>query len=127
MKIWEVKTNKFIDKFKYLFLRRWNTRRNQAFIDGVHNDVGRALRLEGEHFFETFYHSAIIRLPNSTIMGRVELEQDITTRIRPSRELEEEGREQIAEFLLVDVPKIEIKIGNQGPPSIMRGHNILND
>jgi hypothetical protein len=127
VKIWKVKTNKFINEFKDLFLWRWDTRRNRTFIDGVHNDVSRALRFEGEHFFETIYHSTIIRLPNSTIISRVELGQDVTTRIRPSGELEEEGGEQIAEFLLVDVPKIEIKIGNRGPPSIVRGSYILND
>jgi hypothetical protein len=126
VKIWKVKFNKFINEPKYIFSRRWSTRR-RAFINGVHNDVSRALRFEEEHLFETFYHGMIIRLPNSTIVASMELGQDVTTEIWPSGELDEEGREQIVESLLVNVPKIEIKIGNQGLPNVVQGYDILNN
>ena len=39
------------------------------------------------------------------------LGEDAAVSIRPSGELNEKGRKQVLEFLLVDVLKIEIKIG----------------
>jgi hypothetical protein len=66
--IWEAETNKFVDKIEHLFSRRSNIRPERTLIDCVQDDVGRALLIEREHLFETLYHSAIIRFPNSTIM-----------------------------------------------------------
>jgi hypothetical protein len=37
------------------------------------------------------------------------LGEDVTASIRPSGKLNEKGRKQVLEFLLVDVLKIEIK------------------
>jgi hypothetical protein len=53
------------------------------------------------------------------IMCRIESGEDVTMGIRASGELYEEGRKQIAEFLLVAVPEVEIKIGHRGPPCIV--------
>jgi len=114
-----VKINKFIDELKHLFSRGWNSRHERTLVDCIHDDVIRALCLEGEHFFETFYHSSIIRLPNSMVVSRIESGEDVTIGIRASGELDEEGRKQIAEFLLVDVPEVEIKIGHRGLPCIV--------
>jgi hypothetical protein len=53
--------------------------------------------------------------------------EGVTTGIGSSGELDEEGREQIVEILLVDVPEVEIEIGHRGLPIIVQGHDILND
>jgi hypothetical protein len=71
MEIWEVKVNEFIDKLKDLFPRRWNTRSIRTLVEGVQNNVCRAILLEGEHFFQAFYHGAITRRPYSTIVYRI--------------------------------------------------------
>jgi len=53
--------------------------------------------------------------------------ENITADIGPSGKLNEKGRKQVLEFLLVDVLEIEIKIGHRGLPSIVKGHDILYD
>jgi hypothetical protein len=55
------------------------------------------------------------------------LGEDVTAGIRSSGKLNEKGRKQVLEFLLVDVLEIEIEIGHRGPPSIVQGHNFLHD
>ncbi len=61
------------------------------------------------------------------IVFRIELREYVTTRIGPSRKLDEKRRKQVAKFLFIDVPEVKIKIGHQGPPSVARGDDILYD
>lgn len=105
MKIWELKVNKFIDELKDLFPRRWNTRNSRAFIECIQNDVSRALLLVSEHFFETFYHSVITRLPHSTVVCRIELGEYITTGIGPRGKLDEKASIAYFYFDFRDVDK----------------------
>ena len=60
-------------------------------------------------------------------MCRIELGEYIATRIGPSRKLDEERWKQVVKFLLIDVPEVEIKVGQRGPPSIAQGYDILYD
>ena len=113
-----MKANEFIHKFKYLFSWRWDTRRDWALIDCVQNDVSRALTLNGEHFFEAFYHCPIIGFVYSTIVCRIELGEYVTGGIGSSRKLDKEGRKQIVEFLFIDIPEVEIIICHRGTSSI---------
>jgi len=53
--------------------------------------------------------------------------QCVATGIGPSGELDEEGRKEVLEFLLVDIPEVEIEIGHQGPPGVFQGYNVLYD
>jgi hypothetical protein len=112
MEIMEMKVNKFIEKLKNFFSRRWNTRCNRAFVEGVNDDVSMAVRLHSEHFFEAFHHGTITRLPYSAIVCRVELVKSITTGIGASRKLNEERRKQVLQFLFIDIPEVEIKVSD---------------
>jgi len=60
-------------------------------------------------------------------MCRIELRKYIAIRIGPSRELDEERREYIVKFLLINVPEVEIEVGQRGFPSIAQGYDILYD
>jgi len=57
----------------------------------------------------------------------METGQGVTTGIGPSGELYEEGREEVLEFLFVDIPEVEIEICHRGHPGVFQGHNILYD
>ena len=61
--------------------------------------------------FQAFRHRAIARLLYATIMGKIELGEFVTTRIGPGRELYEERGKDVAKFLLIKVPEIEVEIG----------------
>jgi len=41
--------------------------------------------------------------------------------------LDEEGRKEVLEFLLVDIPEVEIEICDRGPPGVVQGYDILYD
>jgi len=41
--------------------------------------------------------------------------------------LDEEGMKDVLEFLLVDIPEVEIKICDRGPPGVVQGYDILYD
>jgi len=58
-------------------------------------------------------------------MRRIELGEFVTTSIGPGRELDEEGGKKVAKSLLINVPEIEIEVGDRSPPSIAQGYNIL--
>ena len=47
--------------------------------------------------------------------------------IGSSRELNEERRKEVLEFLLVDIPEIEIEIAHRGTLRGVQGHDILYD
>jgi len=96
MEIWEAKSNEFIDKVKNLFSRGWDAGCDGTLIECIQNDVGRIMRKVMKHFFEAFCHSAIIRLPHSTIVGRMELGENIATEVGLSGKLDEQGRHQVA-------------------------------
>jgi hypothetical protein len=51
----------------------------------------------------------------------------VTTATGPGRELDEEGGKKVAEFLLINVSEVEIKVGQRGLPSIAQGCDILYD
>jgi hypothetical protein len=123
--VWEMKANEFVQKLEDLFSRWWDGRHNRTLVKCIDDDVSRRLRLEAEHFFEAFYHSAITRFLLSTIVCRIESGEYVTTGIGPSRKLDKERRKQIAESLFTDVPEVKIEIGHWGPSSVAQRHNIL--
>jgi hypothetical protein len=47
--------------------------------------------------------------------------------IRSSRELDEEGRKKVLEFLFIDIPEVEIEIGYRGPAGVVQDYNIFYD
>ena len=55
----------------------------------------------------------------------IELGKFVTTGIGPRRELDKKRGEDVAKFLLINVPEVEIEIGHRGRPSIMQSHDIL--
>ena len=57
----------------------------------------------------------------------METGQGVTTGIGPSRELNKEGRKEVLEFLLVDIPEVEIEIGHRSHPGVVQGYDILYD
>ena len=127
MQIWEAKANECTHKTKDLFSWRWDVRRNWGLIERVQNNVRRALCFEDKHFFETFYHSLIARFRYSTIVRRIESGKYVATGIGPSRKLDEERRKQVVKLLFIDVPKVEIKIGQGGTSSVAQDYDILYD
>jgi hypothetical protein len=114
----EVEADKFIHKVEDLFSRRWNRRRDRTFVERIHDDISRSLCLEGEHFFETFYHSSIGRFPHPAVVFRIESGEYIATRIGPSRKLDKERGKQVGKILFIDVPEVEIEIRHRGPPVV---------
>jgi hypothetical protein len=72
------------------------------------------VRWKGEHVFEAFCHGAITRLLNTTVVCSIKAGEYVATKLRPSRKLEEERRQQVAALLLIAVSKVEIKIGHGG-------------
>ena len=127
VQIRKVETNQFIDKLKDLFPGRWNARVVGALVESVQNDVSRTLRRESEHCFETFCHSVVTGLLNTTVMVRIEAGKCIATRIRASRKLNEERRENVAKSLLIGVSEVEIEICNGGISGVAQLHDILDD
>ena len=127
MDIREVKPNKFFHKLEDLFSWRWNGRRYRTLVERIHNDVSRSLHLEGEHFFEAIYHSAIARIKYSTIVSRIESGEDIATEIGASRKLDEERRKQVVKSLFIDIPEVKTKVGHRCLPGVPRGYDISYD
>jgi hypothetical protein len=64
---------------------------------------------------------------NSIVVVGIEAGKRIETRIRASRELNEERREHVAKSLLVGVSKVEIEIGDGGISGVAQLHDILNN
>ncbi len=60
-------------------------------------------------------------------MCRIESGEYVTTGVRLSRKLDEEGGKQVAKSLFIDVPEVEIEVGHRGRPSIAQGHDVLYD
>ena len=58
-------------------------------------------------------------------MCRMEVGEFVTAGIGPRRELDEERGKNVRKLLFIDVPEIEIKIGQRGTPSIAQGHDVL--
>jgi hypothetical protein len=85
------------------------------------------LCLKGEHFFEAFYHGAIIGFLYSAVVYIIESGEYITAGIRPSRKLDEERGEQIVELLFIDVAEVKIKIGDRCLSSAAQFNDILYD
>jgi len=127
VEIWKLKANEFTHKLEDLFSRRWNGGCLQTLVEGIQDNVCGPLRIEGEHFFEAFYHGVIVGFLCSTTMYRIELGEYVTTGIGPSRKLDEERRKQVVKTLFIDVPEVEIKVGHRGPPSTAQGHDVLYD
>ena len=65
----------------------------------------------GEHLLETLRQITVDRLTRAFIVCHIEIRQNVTKGIRSSRELDEKGLKKFAEALLVDISKVEIKIG----------------
>jgi hypothetical protein len=47
-------------------------------------------------------------------VGRIQAGEDVATRTGLRRKLDEEGGEEVATVLLIEVPEIKIKVGHQG-------------
>ena len=114
MKIWKVKIDELVYELKNLFPGRWDSREVWGLVECVQNNVCTTLPLEGDHFFETFGHSAITRLPYSTIVVRMKSGEYITIGIGLGGKLNEKGGKQVVEFLFIDVSEVEIKEGYGG-------------
>ena len=127
VEIRKVEVNKFIYEVEDLFSRRWNRRRDRTLVEGVHDDVSGSLCLEGEHFFQAFYHSSITGFLDSTAVFKIESREYIATRIRTSRKLDKERGKQVGKFLFIDVPEVEIEIRHRGLPIVAQGYDILYD
>jgi len=112
VEIWKLKANEFIYKIEDLFSRWRNGGRLRTLVEGIQDNVCRPLRIEDEHFFETFNHSAIVGFLCPTTICRIEPGEYVTTGIGPSSELDEKRREQVVKSLFIDIPEVEIKVGN---------------
>jgi len=119
VKIWEVTADKLSHERKDLFSWRWDARCDRTFIECIHNDVSRAMCVEGEHRFEAFNHGTVIGFCYPTTMQSIELGEYVTTGIGLSGKLNEEGRQQVMESLLVNIPEVKIEISDRGHPSVV--------
>jgi hypothetical protein len=70
------------------------------------------LPFEADHLFEAFNHRPIARFPYSTVVGGMKLGEYATAGIGASRKLDEQRGKQVVEFLFINVPEIEIKMGH---------------
>jgi hypothetical protein len=127
VEIRKAEVNKLVHKVEDLFSWRWNRRPDRTLIEGIHDDVSGSLCLEGEHFFEAFYHSPITGLLYSTAMFKIESGEYIATGIGPSRKLDKERGKQVGKILFIDVSEVEIEIRNRGLPIVAQGYDILYD
>ena len=69
---------------------------------------------EGEHILETLYHYTVAGLLCTIFVCRIKPGEDIATRVRLCRELDEKGRQKVSAVLLIKVPEVEIKVRHQG-------------
>jgi len=114
MKIWKMKFNELLDKRKDLFTRRWNSRPVWTLVERVQDNVNGLQIGNREHILETSYHYAITRLLFTIVVCRIKAGEDVATRRRLNRKLEEERGEEVATVLLILVPEVEIKVHHQG-------------
>ena len=69
---------------------------------------------EREHIFETLYHYTIAGLLCTIVVCRIKTGEDVVTRTRLRRKLDEERREEVAAVLFIKAPKVEIEVRHQG-------------
>jgi hypothetical protein len=84
------KTNKFLDKKKDLFSKRWNPRGSGTLIECIYNDVSRPSPWESENLFETVRHGPIARRMDTTVVCRIKASEYVATMIGLSGKLDEE-------------------------------------
>ena len=63
--------------------------------------------------FQTPYQFVFTRLLSTTVVFEIKGGEYIAITIGPSRKLGDERCEQVPALLLVDVPKIEVKVGHR--------------
>jgi hypothetical protein len=113
-KVRKVEVNELLDKSKNLFTRRRDPRPVWTLVERVKDDVYGLRMGDREHILETLYHFTIAGLCCTIVMCRIKAREDVATRRRLRRKLNEEGREEVATMLLVKVPEVEIKVRHQG-------------
>ena len=114
MEMRKMKVNEFLDECKNLFTRRWDSRPVWTLVKGVKDDVNRLRIGNREHILETLYHDTIAGLLCTILVCRIKAGEDIATRLRLCRELDEKGRKEVATVLFLKVPEVEIKVRHQG-------------
>ena len=67
---------------------------------------------EREHILETLYHCNIAGLLCAIIVRRIETGEDIATRTRLRRKLDEEGGKEVTTVLIIEVPEVEIEVSH---------------
>jgi hypothetical protein len=93
-----------------LFPWRWQSRRVRAFIEGVNDKVNRLLIWECEHILEASYQFIFTGLLCAASAFEIKVVEYVTMTMRLLGKLSKEGREQVTTVLLVDIPKIKVKI-----------------
>jgi hypothetical protein len=90
-KIGNRKANEPFQKLKHPFARRWKSRGIRGFIESIDDKVDWSSIRDCKHLFQTVCQSAIARLFQTLAIGHIKIRQDLATRIRTNRELNEKG------------------------------------
>ena len=60
-------------------------------------------------------------------MSRIDAVKNVTAIVRACSQLGHEGKEQVVAALLLEIPKIEVKIRHGGQSSLANSHDVLDD
>ena len=127
VKMWKMKVNELLDKRENLFTRRWDSGPVWALVNRVKDNVNRPKIGNREHIFETLYHNTIAGLLCTILVSGIKVGEDIATRARLCRELNEEGRKEVATVLFLKVPEVEIKVHYQSRPRFSQIYDASDD
>jgi hypothetical protein len=106
---------------------RWQPRRVRGFIESVNDDVNRLLVREREHILQALYQFIFTGLLCAALLFEIKFIEYVTMTMGLIGKLNNERREQVTTILLVDVPKIEVKVSHGSQSIVSKGNDILND
>ena len=113
MQIVLAQANEMVDKVKDLFSRRRQAGIVGAFIKGIDDEENRVLIRKREQVIQTFLQGIITGRLGTLVVFRIKFREKVETRIGLGRELEKNGKEDVAVALFIFVTEITIEIGHR--------------
>jgi hypothetical protein len=127
MKIRGGKLDELLHEAEDLFPWRWHPRRIRGFIESVNDNINRLLVQEREHVFQALYQFIFTGLLCAALVFEIKAIEYVTMTMRLIGKLSNERKEQVTTVLLVDVPKIKVKVSHGSQTIVAKGSDFLND
>jgi hypothetical protein len=127
MNMWEPQVDKFLHNDEDLFSRRRASGGIGALVKGVYDDIESPLPWVFEHGLQAFQECILAGLAEAAIMILKKVRENFGELVRLDTNLDEDGRQQVADVLFVVIPEIKVEKGNHGQPCLTYVVDLFND